>query len=629
MEVENLDIFLLNSSNNSKGELPINKPKTYEGLLNILKKRIKNLSDNFELFIYDDNNNEININNNEKYNTVKNILFLREIDKKKKLKSSLFEMTFNKLSESQQENIEQKYNCILCSIIIKKEKPYLCYKCQIIFHEKCLKDWDKKCKENKTVFSCPNCRNILPIEKWNKRLDYEEARKENANYLHRINTLQDTQLRQNKILKRDKTFIENAIEIFKNILYKINSIHSLLNLKKNNKLIDLIYLNPLSFKSKELNDISRVIMEELELFKNYIINIKKKENSKKLSDKNIGKNQIILQNNTNNLININNINMDNKNNILDFNNYGNLNKLNNINNINYNNENFNNLNNIKKDVNEIIIDEYKTKLDLIYVAKSRVNSIIFGEKFVKNNKDNIELIINGNQNILVNNYELNEGENKITMIIKNKLTNLSRMVQSCDSLKNINDLKYLDINSVKDFSYMFFGCSSISDISFLKKWNVSNVNNFSYMFCGCSSLKDINPLENWNVSNGNNFSFMFGRCSFLFDIKPLKKWDVSNSKNFYRMFFRCSSLSDISPLYKWNVSNCKDFRGMFQGCSSLSDLRPIQNWNVSNGSDYGLMFSGCSSLSEIKALENWKFSRNINMQDIFQGCPLLSQIKNK
>ena len=83
MEVDNLCVFILNSSNNTKGELNIIKPKTFQELLNILKKRIKNLSDNFELFIYDKNNNEININNDEKYKAIDDILFLRELVKKK------------------------------------------------------------------------------------------------------------------------------------------------------------------------------------------------------------------------------------------------------------------------------------------------------------------------------------------------------------------------------------------------------------------------------------------------------------------------------------------------------------------------------------------------------------------
>ena len=44
---------------------------------------------------------------------------------------------------------------------------------------------------------------------------------------------------------------------------------------------------------------------------------------------------------------------------------------------------------------------------------------IFGEKFVENNKDNIELIIEEKQKKLIGKYELKEGDNKVT-IIKNK-----------------------------------------------------------------------------------------------------------------------------------------------------------------------------------------------------------------
>jgi hypothetical protein len=237
-----MEIFLLDNSNNTKEETNMPKPKSYLEFLQQIKSKFKNMPEYYEIFMLDEDNKEIKINNEETFKKVVDILFIREIDKAM-LEQSLFSLNYDKLSESQQEILEQKYNCILCSIMIQNEKPYLCYICQKIYHEKCLKDWDKKCKEIKNAFSCPNCRNVLPLEKWNKKLDYEETRKDNATFLHRINTLQDNQLRQNKILKRDKTFIENAIEIFKNILYKINSIHSLLNLKKNNKLIDLIYLN--------------------------------------------------------------------------------------------------------------------------------------------------------------------------------------------------------------------------------------------------------------------------------------------------------------------------------------------------------------------------------------------------
>ena len=160
--------------------------------------------------------------------------------------------------------------------------------------------------------------------------------------------------------------------------------------------------------------------------------------------------------------------------------------------------------NIKEDENNISI--YKNEIKVMYKTTEKGFEIIFGEKFVENNKNNIELIINGEKSKLIPKYELNEGENDITIIIKNKLTNLEFMFKSCDSLYNINDLKYLNTKDIINFSFMFYECSSLSDIKALENWNVSNGNNFSYMFSGCSSLSNIKALENWNIKNKFNFN---------------------------------------------------------------------------------------------------------------------------
>ena len=110
---------------------------------------------------------------------IKNIIFIKEVDN---VEQSIFSKNCNKLSESKQEILDYKYNCQICSNIIKNEKPYLCYKCQKIFHETCLKAWDNRCKSQNKTLECPICRNKLPIEKWNKKLDYEDNRIDNANY---------------------------------------------------------------------------------------------------------------------------------------------------------------------------------------------------------------------------------------------------------------------------------------------------------------------------------------------------------------------------------------------------------------------------------------------------------------
>ena len=211
--------------------------------------------------------------------------------------------------------------------------------------------------------------------------------------------------------------------------------------------------------------------------------------------------------------------------------------------------------------------KYRNIINLIYEKnKKKYNhdyNNIFGSKFVENNKENIKLVINGEKSELIEKYNLKIGINNIQLIIINTLTNLECMFYNCKSLKNIEELKYLNTEEVNNFSYMFWDCSSLSDIKALENWNVSNGNDFSYMFWDCSSLRDIEALENWNVSNGINFSGMFWDCSSLINIEALRNWNVSNGKNFSYMFSGCSSLLNIKALHNWNISNKKYFSYMF------------------------------------------------------------------
>ena len=276
--------------------------------------------------------------------------------------------------------------------------------------------------------------------------------------------------------------------------------------------------------------------------------------------------------------------------------------------------------------------EYRNTINLIYNKDEGDDNCtrIFGQEFVKNNKNNITLIINSKKSQLIEECELEEGSNNIKMIILKQLTNLGNMFDSARALENIEELRYLNTEKVNNFSCMFRKCSSLSDIKSLEKkyWNVSNGNDFSEMFYRCSSLSDIISLQNWNVSNGNNFSEMFSYCSSLAEIKSLQNWNVSNGSNFSCMFGSCSSLSDINSLQNWNVSNGKNFSAMFSYCSSLSNIKAIQNWNVSNGKNFSAMFYKCSSLSDIKSLENWIVSNGNDFSAMFYKCSSLSDIKS-
>ena len=318
-----IDIFLLDNSNNTKDEIKIIKPENYKELLKQIGQKMKYMPKYYEMFIFDKNNKEIKIINDRTYNKIDDILFIREVDKNI-LEQSLFEINYNILSESRQEKLDDIYNCILCSTIIKNENPYLCYQCQKIFHEKCVKDWDKKCKSQNKVFKCPNCRNELPLEKWNKKVNYEDNRKESGNLMNKIkefklnnnmnkninlikdkkiNELMENQNNQIELINNYEKYMIKTREILQNIIDKIKSIHSLLKLKENNKLN-----NPINLKNySELDKTSNIIYDELELFKNYIIdnqkinvNVYKKININRQNHKDINikknENELILDN---------------------------------------------------------------------------------------------------------------------------------------------------------------------------------------------------------------------------------------------------------------------------------------------------------------------------------------------
>ena len=72
--------------------------------------------------------------------------------------------------------------------------------------------------------------------------------------------------------------------------------------------------------------------------------------------------------------------------------------------------------------NHPFFHSFSNKINLIYYKTNEKDSWrdnnIFGWKFVENNKDNIELIINGIKSELIDVFELEEGNNNIQIIIK-------------------------------------------------------------------------------------------------------------------------------------------------------------------------------------------------------------------
>ena len=166
------------------------------------------------------------------------------------------------------------------------------------------------------------------------------------------------------------------------------------------------------------------------------------------------------------------------------------------------------------------------KITIKYIKKNEDSIRIFGEQFVKNNKEKLKIEIDG---------EIRElREYFINLKIRNKIIKIN----------------IIGIETVINLSYMFYGCSSLLSLPDISKWNISKVNDISSMFCGCSSLSSLPDISKWNISNIKNISYIFCGCSSLLSLPDISKWNISNIKNINNIFCGCSSLLSLPDISK-------------------------------------------------------------------------------
>ena len=172
---------------------------------------------------------------------------------------------------------------------------------------------------------------------------------------NKINILKDNNSKLNELISKYKIYIEETFKIFKDIINKIHIIHSLIKFQTNHKLNNFKNNFALNFEHLEIGNISKIVIEELNLFENYIRNGRYK---KKLILKPEWENEKLK------------INKERK-----------------------KNENTNNSQEKSNILPKISIQNIQNKnfIKLIYYSKYEGEYNIFGKKFVNNNKDNLEL----------------------------------------------------------------------------------------------------------------------------------------------------------------------------------------------------------------------------------------------
>jgi surface protein len=172
--------------------------------------------------------------------------------------------------------------------------------------------------------------------------------------------------------------------------------------------------------------------------------------------------------------------------------------------------------NIKLKINNLLKDEN-------IASNNKIR--IFGEEFVKNNKNNCVIFINNKEKELSEFYEYAQNENVIFVRLKmnEKVNSFNEMFKDCSSLISFNEGNNWNLSNINDMSYMFYNCESLGFLSRISKWDTSNVINMDYLFYNCLSLIPFPDISKWNISKVKRKTDMFNGCSNV-NIKILNKF---------------------------------------------------------------------------------------------------------
>ena len=286
---------------------------------------------------------------------------------------------------------------------------------------------------------------------------------------------------------------------------------------------------------------------------------------------------------------------------------------------------------------------------------------LLGEEFVKNNKNNCSLIIDGEIKELREEYELTNINRilTITLLKTNYITDMSYMFDNCVDLLSISDDSKWITDEVKDMRNMFNNCKSLESLpKIISEWDTSKVGDMSYMFNGCESLQYLPDISNWNTNEVNDMCFIFGDCSSLEKLKNIFKWKIKKVKDISYMFYNCKSLIKFDDIdnetEKWDTSNVTNISNMFYGCESLERVPEniaywnvekveymsymfynckclkslpdgIENWNTKNLRRINFMFTNCSSLTKLPDITKWDISNLEDIYEMIDGCDSLKE----
>ena len=225
-----------------------------------------------------------------------------------------------------------------------------------------------------------------------------------------------------------------------------------------------------------------------------------------------------------------------------------------------------------------IFNKYTDEIKIQYKISNckYLNIRIFGDEFVKNNKDKCKIKINGKEIELCSHIDIN--------------------IKQIDSNK-VYEIKLNGINNITNMSCMFkgniFNNTPLFDLPDISNWNTQNVTDMSEMLYECSSLISLPDISNWNTQNVTDMSNMFFGCSSLSSLPDISIWNTKCVIDMSYIFYGCSSLLSVPDITKWNIKKVTNMKKRFSGCSSLLSLPNISYRN-----------SHCNSINKNNSLKD-------------------------
>ena len=305
---------------------------------------------------------------------------------------------------------------------------------------------------------------------------------------------------------------------------------------------------------------------------------------------------------------------------------------------------------------------------IIYKIKSNNKIKIFGQNFVKNNKNKCFIVYNDEifplQEYFLSKDLMDKKANKLELFLIEieNISNKSYMFHLCNSLeefpldKNNEDYSKKCIIKNKEllYEYHLFGINkfiltyklsykklklqestetsytlkdSNSRTIFRKKSLPSGISVYNSNLNDSISLPSFLPFQH-NIFIIIDMSYMFFKCSSLISLPDISPWNTEKVSNMSNLFNGCSSLISLPDISQWNTTNVSNMSNLFNGCSSLQTLPDLSLWKTDNLTDISYMFIGCKSLKSMPDISNWKTEKVVNMDSVFFGCQFLQAIPN-